>query len=231
MISQTDMVVDASVSLEQLLERQYGAVGTGLGEKVTSIQDKLAEGLVRKLRYIARARNKLLHDRAPLEDETRFREHVQHCMAVLTDGRHVDPVAYLQAHAPEPPAPPAWWHGPLYFLLATPMAFVGSILGDNGVPSPPPTTAWGRFSQRLQKVSFAVWAVVFTCFLLAGFVSGWREAGATHGVGGHVAAGLLGLVGAGIAGFFVATVMAYLTRTFYIWLALAAVVGGIYLAW
>ncbi|MCS6864686.1 MAG: hypothetical protein RMJ56_17800 [Gemmataceae bacterium] len=48
-------------ALESLLE-QLGATGKGLHEKVTSVQDRLSAELVKKLRFIATVRNKLVHD-------------------------------------------------------------------------------------------------------------------------------------------------------------------------
>lgn len=48
-------------ALESLLE-QIGATGRGLHEKVTSVHDKLSPALVKKLRFIATVRNKIVHE-------------------------------------------------------------------------------------------------------------------------------------------------------------------------
>lgn len=39
-----------------------GAEGRGLHEKVTSVEDKINSSLVKKIRYIASIRNKVLHE-------------------------------------------------------------------------------------------------------------------------------------------------------------------------
>jgi len=48
--------------LEHLLESRLGAQGRGLHEKTTSVQDRLSSRLVGKLRFIASARNRLVHE-------------------------------------------------------------------------------------------------------------------------------------------------------------------------
>ncbi|MBY0512643.1 MAG: hypothetical protein K2P78_01875 [Gemmataceae bacterium] len=61
-MSDIELVVTRTKALEALLERGLGATGKGLHEKVTSVQQKLPDPLVRKLRFVATLRNKLVHD-------------------------------------------------------------------------------------------------------------------------------------------------------------------------
>jgi hypothetical protein len=48
--------------LETLLEEDFGAAGRGLHEKVSSVEHDLPDKLVRRLRFIASVRNKLVHE-------------------------------------------------------------------------------------------------------------------------------------------------------------------------
>jgi hypothetical protein len=61
-MSDIELVINRTKALEALLEHGLGATGKGLHEKVTSVQAKLPESLVRKLRFAATLRNKLVHD-------------------------------------------------------------------------------------------------------------------------------------------------------------------------
>jgi hypothetical protein len=61
-MSDIDLAVTKSKALESLLEQALGATGKGLHEKVTSVQDKLPQPLVKKLRFIATVRNKIVHE-------------------------------------------------------------------------------------------------------------------------------------------------------------------------
>jgi hypothetical protein len=57
-----ELAVTRTKELEALLEAGLGATGRGLHEKVTSVEDRLPAPLVRKLRFVATVRNKLVHD-------------------------------------------------------------------------------------------------------------------------------------------------------------------------
>lgn len=57
-----EIAVTRCKRLETLLEAEFGATGRGLHEKVSSVQDELPDALVRKLRFIATVRNKLVHE-------------------------------------------------------------------------------------------------------------------------------------------------------------------------
>ncbi len=56
-----ELVINGSKKIEGLLG-QMGASGRGLHEKVTSIENNLPNSLVKRIRFIATVRNKLLHD-------------------------------------------------------------------------------------------------------------------------------------------------------------------------
>lgn len=65
---QAGLAVDIARQLESALEAS-GATGKGLHEKVGSIENKLPEALVTKLRFIASVRNKIVHEDELLPDE------------------------------------------------------------------------------------------------------------------------------------------------------------------
>lgn len=57
-----ELAITRCKQLESLLEKEFGASGRGLHEKVSSVEGKLPEPLRKKLRFIATVRNKLMHD-------------------------------------------------------------------------------------------------------------------------------------------------------------------------
>jgi len=61
-MSDIELVINRTKAFESLLETGLGATGKGLHEKVSSVEGNLPEPLVRKLRFIATLRNKLVHD-------------------------------------------------------------------------------------------------------------------------------------------------------------------------
>ena len=61
-MSDYELVIKKSKHLEQLLEEGLGAQGRGLHEKVSSVEGRLPTALVKRLRFIATVRNKLVHD-------------------------------------------------------------------------------------------------------------------------------------------------------------------------
>jgi hypothetical protein len=61
-VSDYELVITSCKRLEGLLEQGFGASGRGLHEKVSSVQSNLPEPLIKKLRYIATIRNRLVHD-------------------------------------------------------------------------------------------------------------------------------------------------------------------------
>src|SRR6188472_2423172 len=60
-MSDIELAITRVKSLESLLEH-IGATGKGLHEKVTSVQDRLSPALVKKLRFVATIRNKIVHE-------------------------------------------------------------------------------------------------------------------------------------------------------------------------
>lgn len=75
-MSDIEFVIKKSKALEALLEAEFRAEGKGLHEKLTSVQSRLPEPLVKKLRFIATMRNKLVHDSRTdrLDDRRRFED-------------------------------------------------------------------------------------------------------------------------------------------------------------
>jgi hypothetical protein len=72
-MSDIELAVTRTKALESLLE-QLGATGKGLHEKVSSVEEKLAPALVKKLRFVATVRNKIVHesDYAQIDDRDGF---------------------------------------------------------------------------------------------------------------------------------------------------------------
>ena len=71
-MSDIDLAVTRSRKLEQMLERDFGASGRGLHEKTSSVEGRLPQSLVRKLRLVATVRNKVVHEEGPIDDRKRF---------------------------------------------------------------------------------------------------------------------------------------------------------------
>ena len=61
-MSDIELAITRTKALESLLEGSFGANGKGLHEKVSSVQARLPQSLVRKLRFIATIRNKIVHE-------------------------------------------------------------------------------------------------------------------------------------------------------------------------
>ena len=80
-----ELVIKKSKYFEQQLQSHFGASGKGLHEKVTSVQGKLPQELVKRLRYIATIRNKLVHDDGieKLDDKNGFIEACEHAESTL----------------------------------------------------------------------------------------------------------------------------------------------------
>ena len=72
-MSDIELAVTRAKALEAVLE-QLGATGKGLHEKVSSLQQKLAPPLVKKLRFVATVRNMIVHDSdyATIDDRDGF---------------------------------------------------------------------------------------------------------------------------------------------------------------
>lgn len=61
-MSDIELAVTRTKTLESLLQQALGAAGKGLHEKVSSVEARLAQPLVKKLRFIATVRNKIVHE-------------------------------------------------------------------------------------------------------------------------------------------------------------------------
>jgi len=75
-MSDIDLAVTQCKTLEGLLTRGLNAQGRGLHEKVTSVQNRLPPELVKRLRFIATIRNKIVHeaDYTQIDDRAGFLE-------------------------------------------------------------------------------------------------------------------------------------------------------------
>lgn len=84
-MSDIERVIRASKSLEKLLEQQYGAVGRGLHEKASSVEDQLDAATLKSLRWVATMRNKVVHeDDFELPDPQGFSDTVDRLTETLT---------------------------------------------------------------------------------------------------------------------------------------------------
>ena len=61
-MSDIELAITRTKALEALLEQAFHATGKGLHEKVTSVQNRLPQPLVRKIRFVATVRNKIVHE-------------------------------------------------------------------------------------------------------------------------------------------------------------------------
>ena len=55
-------IIEYNKKIESLLTEKFQASGKGLHTKLTSVETKLSADLVKKIRYIASVRNKLVHE-------------------------------------------------------------------------------------------------------------------------------------------------------------------------
>ena len=60
-LSDIELVIRYSRALESMLGKHFGATGTGLHERVTSVEKRLSVPLVKRLRWIATMRNNVVH--------------------------------------------------------------------------------------------------------------------------------------------------------------------------
>lgn len=91
--------IRSSKELEWLLE-SLGGSGRGLHDRLSSIQERLSPQLVRKVRYIATIRNRLVHERGfdVIPDRATFTAYVNESRRELDRLR----VAVGHALAPQP---------------------------------------------------------------------------------------------------------------------------------
>ena len=56
-----EFVLTRTITFEKVLKEYFNAKGSGLGSMVHAIQDRLPNGLTKKLQFLARERNKIAH--------------------------------------------------------------------------------------------------------------------------------------------------------------------------
>ena len=62
MASDIETAIQYAKSVESLLVKQWGAQGKGLHEKLSSVEQQLPAALVKRIRYLATMRNKVVHE-------------------------------------------------------------------------------------------------------------------------------------------------------------------------
>ena len=82
-MSFTEDVIDRTKHLESLLT-SLGGIGRGLHERISSIESLLDEALLRRLRFIASVRNKLMHEHGYTFDDDP-RRFIASCDAAIAD--------------------------------------------------------------------------------------------------------------------------------------------------
>ncbi|QYO70170.1 DUF4145 domain-containing protein [Vibrio cholerae] len=97
-MSEIEQVVLRTRKLETLLREQYHAEGKGLHQLVTSCEERLPHDVIKKLRYVATIRNKVVHeDDYRLDDRKAFLAVCQECEDELTprSGKFVWRIAFM----------------------------------------------------------------------------------------------------------------------------------------
>ncbi|EGZ09831.1 hypothetical protein PHYSODRAFT_522589 [Phytophthora sojae] len=99
------LAIEASKELEYLLEKEFGAFGQGLHERVSSVESAIPAPTVRSIRYVATLRNRLIHDRdvRALPDRQKFIQKFDDAMVELNI---IIEKKRLDAGGREPPAAP-----------------------------------------------------------------------------------------------------------------------------
>jgi hypothetical protein len=110
MKSDLEFVVESSKTLESMLERNFGASGRGLHEKIDSVASRLDSQVIRDLRYVATIRNKIVHEDATsaMDDRSRFTQTLQRAIDALSPppkAPRPTPSAKPEATSPEQPTP------------------------------------------------------------------------------------------------------------------------------
>ncbi|EHJ48954.1 hypothetical protein DFW101_2953 [Solidesulfovibrio carbinoliphilus subsp. oakridgensis] len=79
-----DNLIRASSTIESILENK-GGTGRGLHEKASSVEDKISDGSVNSIRFIASVRNKLVHEGPDTVTPEIKRDYLSACDRVLKD--------------------------------------------------------------------------------------------------------------------------------------------------
>ena len=83
-MSDIETVINATKQIEKMLELRLGANGRGLHDKVSSVQTRLPDAIIKKSRYIASVRNGVVHGDFPMiRDRPGFEAAVSEVTAYL----------------------------------------------------------------------------------------------------------------------------------------------------
>ena len=76
-----ELVIKSCKRLEEMLAKGFGAEGRGLHERVNSVENQLPIPLIKKLRFVATVRNRLVHDASfeRLDDRDSFERASEEC--------------------------------------------------------------------------------------------------------------------------------------------------------
>ena len=109
-MGQIENTVEYTRKLEALLVEELGAEGRGLHEKVSSVERELPGALVKKVRYIASVRNKMMHDDYQLQEPEDFYAVCEQALRELSE--RIERLKSVPAAGPSgaltPQAPMKW---------------------------------------------------------------------------------------------------------------------------
>jgi len=123
-MGEIETAIRYSKEIEGLLETRFGAEGRGLHEKASSVEHQLPSEILKKLRYIATIRNKVVHETGYQIDN--FENFVSSCEEALNFLRTAG-----AAHSAKPSSATTAEEKTRQFLLslAVPAAILFSIIG------------------------------------------------------------------------------------------------------
>ena len=103
-MSDIETAVQASRLIENLLELRLGASGRGLHEKITSVEHRLPEHIVKRARFVASVRNGVVHDPTKfISDREGFENAVEDVTTYLRDQK-IDTAGGKHARSAAKPA-------------------------------------------------------------------------------------------------------------------------------
>lgn len=148
--AQAGAAIDIARQLESAMEA-LGATGKGLHEKASSVEGKLPAALIKKLRFIASVRNKIVHEDDLLSDDdfSAFAESgkqaVEELEKAIAGGKAAKPRPKSKRRKEAPPRPDATATegvmvragrtirlGGLVFLGGVAFVFLLMVLGTDG---------------------------------------------------------------------------------------------------
>jgi len=77
-MSDIELTIKRCKRLESMLTKHFSATGRGLHEKISSVENDLPRPLVRRLRFVATVRNKLVHE-SDVDSLDNREDYVQAC--------------------------------------------------------------------------------------------------------------------------------------------------------